>query len=193
MEDYIATQLDNLHSDDPDLRYKAFLYIIDITDKEVDWSYDVWDDLLNQLKHCNPHQRAIAAQVLINLAKSDPQHRMLTDLNKVVLVTCDKKFVTARHTLQSFWKIALASKGLREKVIQILEERFTSCISEKNCTLIRYDIIDDLKKLYHEIPDPVIKQRAFYLIGLEVNEKYQKKYRNSWREIMRRESKGLKP
>ncbi len=193
MDEQLATQLEHLHSDDPDLRYKAFLYVIDITHQVVDWSYEVWDDLIKQLTHKNPHQRAIAAHVLSNLAKSDPQQKMLGDLNKVFEVTRDEKFVTARHTLQSTWKIAAASDALKEEVINILEERFIMCISEKNGTLIRYDIIEVLKNLYHEIPDPAIKEKAFALIALEENEKYQKKYRNSWREIMRRESKGLKP
>jgi len=49
------------------------------------------------------HQRAIAAQVLSNLAKSDPKSRMLEDLDALFVVRKDERSVTAWHSPQSLW------------------------------------------------------------------------------------------
>ena len=52
------------------------------------------------------HNRAIAAQVLCNLAKSDPQYRMLKDFGALLAVIKDERFVTARHCMQAVKKYA---------------------------------------------------------------------------------------
>src|ERR1700687_2538791 len=101
MDALTRKHLDNLYTDNVNTRYESFQYIMDVTQKPVNWAYDVWDDLLKLLVHTNNHQRAIAAQVLSNLAKSDPEHRMVKDLGKLMEVTKDERFVTARHALQS--------------------------------------------------------------------------------------------
>jgi hypothetical protein len=59
-------------------------------------------------------------------------------------------------------------------VVEGLETRFKECIPEKNCTLIRYDIIQDLKNLYDEIKDETIRKKALELIELEEDLKYRK-------------------
>jgi hypothetical protein len=46
-----------------------------------------------------PRSRAIAAQVLCNLAKSDPKNRMAKDFQALLNVTKDERFVTARRVL----------------------------------------------------------------------------------------------
>src|SRR3989304_6350374 len=104
------TNLDNLLSLDGDLRYKALIYVLKVTDKRVDWTYDVWDQLVENLRHQDNHQRAIAAQVLCNLAKTDPGNRMLKDFDALLAVTRDERFVTARHCMQSLWKVGVAGK-----------------------------------------------------------------------------------
>jgi hypothetical protein len=62
------TYLDHLWSEDRELQNKAFFYILKATDKPVDWAYDVWDEMLDNLSHKDNHNRAIAAQVHCNLA-----------------------------------------------------------------------------------------------------------------------------
>jgi hypothetical protein len=145
MDAVTRKHLDNLRADDANLRYESFKYIINITHQPVDWAYEVWDDLIAELRRGDNHQRAIAAQLLSNLAKSDPEERMLKDLDKIIEVTKDEKFVTARHSLQSLWKIASVNKSLQKKVIEQLDKRYKNCTSEKNCTLIRYDNIQVLR------------------------------------------------
>ena len=46
----------------------------------------------------------MAVPLLANMAKSGPQNRMLKDLDKLLVVTKDGKFVMARQSLQCFRK-----------------------------------------------------------------------------------------
>ena len=185
MNDEISNHLNNLYSKDPNLRYESFQYIIKLTNEPVNWAYDVWNDLLLQLKNGDNHQRAIAAQLLSNLAKSDPENRMFTDVDKIFEVTRDEKFVTARHSLQCLWKIAIVNEQLQKKVAGYLFYRFHTCNTEKNCTLIRYDIIEVLRKIYDNTYDEDIKQKTLALIETEDDLKYRKKYITLWKDILR--------
>ncbi|WP_410511911.1 hypothetical protein PaeBR_17935 [Paenibacillus sp. BR2-3] len=128
MDRDIEVYITNLRSQDRDLRYQAFLYIQSITNEKVDWAYDVWDSLKDDLTHPDNHRRAIAAQLLCNLAKSDPEGRMLSDFSDVLKLTKDKRFVTARHCIQSLWKVGLAGKQQKAMLIEGLAERFRNCI-----------------------------------------------------------------
>lgn len=181
MDKNTRTNLDNLLSEDGDTRFNAMNAILKMTEERVDWSYEVWDDLLKQLRHENNHTRAIAAQVLCNLAKSDTENRMVKDFAALLAVTKDDRFVTARHCLQSLWKVGAAGKKLQKIVVDGLAGRFKECKVEKNCTLIRCDIIQGLKRLYDAVEDETVKAKAMDLIQTETDEKYRKKYATVWR------------
>ena len=116
------------------------------------------------LSHKDNHDRAIAAQVLANLAKSDPDKRMLKDFKALLAVTRDERFVTARHCLQSLWKVGTAGEKQRKLFLNGLDNRFQECRTEKNCTLIRYDIIQCLRNLYAVVNEAEIKEKALALI-----------------------------
>lgn len=182
MDSITRTNLDNLRSEDKDVQNAAFCAVLEATDQLVDWAYDVWDEMVATLRHKDNHQRAIAAQVLCNLAKSDPENRMLKDFDALLAVTKDERFVTARHCLQSLWKVGAAGEKQQQQVVDGLTGRFKECITEKNCTLIRYDIIEDLRKLYDVVKDGKIRERALELIETEEDIKYRKKYARLWRE-----------
>ena len=175
------TNLDNLWSEDRELQNKAFFYMIEATDKPVDWANDVWDEMVEGLSHKDNHVRAIAAQVLCNLAMSDPSNRMLKDFDALLAVTKDERFVTARHCLQAVWKVGAAGKKQQKILVDGLEGRFKECVTEKNCTLIRYDIIQGLRKLYEEVKDKKIREKALELIETEEDLKYRKKYASLWK------------
>ena len=97
MDEAIRAHMANIRSDDRAVQGKAFTSLMEATEGPVDWAYEVWDDLLKALKHRDNHLRAIAAQVLCNLAKSDPAARMLDDFHALLAVTRDDRFVTARR------------------------------------------------------------------------------------------------
>lgn len=162
--------LENLRSEDRQLQSEAFFYILKETEKPVDWAYEVWDEPVEGLGHRDNPVRAISAQILANLAKGDPQNRMKKDFPALMGVTRDEKFVTARHTLQSIWQVGLED-NMQKIVVQALAGRFKDCITEKNWTLIRHDIIQDLRKLYDEVKDETLKARALELIETEEDTK----------------------
>lgn len=181
MDSKTRKQLENLRSEERELQNQAFFYILEATEKPVDWAYEVWDQLVEGLSHKDNHVRAISAQILCNLAKSDTENRMKKDLLALMEVTKDERFVTARHCLQSIWKVGTASKQMQETVVAALADRFKNCAAEKNCTLIRYDIIQGLRNLYNEVKDESIKTKALELIETEQDLKYRKKYATVWK------------
>lgn len=180
MDDTTRNHLGNLRSEDRELQNKAYYYILEATEKPVDWADEVWDGLVKDLRHKDNHVRAIAAQVLANLAKSDTKNRMKKDFPALMEVTKDEKFVTARHTLQSIWKVGVEKK-MQRTVVDGLADRFNNCATEKNCTLIRYDIIQGLRNLYNELKDEAIKKKALELIETEEDVKYRRKYASVWK------------
>jgi hypothetical protein len=182
MDSTTRTNLDNLWSQDRELQNKAFISILEATDKPVDWAYNVWDDLVAGLSHKDNHVRAIAAQVLCNLAKSDPEKRMLKDFHAILAVTKDDRFVTARHCMQAIWKVGLAGQNQKARLVEGLAGRFEECLTEKNCTLIRYDILQSLRNLYDQVKDEEIRGKALELIETEEDLKYSKKYAGLWRD-----------
>ena len=182
MDKTIRTNLDNIRSEDGQLQNKAYFFLMEKTEKPVDWAYDAWDELIEGLTHKDNHVRAISSQLLANLAKSDPKGRMFKDFDKLLAVTKDERFVTARHCLQSLWKVGLAGRKQEQLVMKGLEARFQDCISEKNCTLIRFDIIQDLRNLYDAAGNDKIKENALALIETETDLKYRKKYAGVWKK-----------
>ena len=174
MENETKKYLENVRSEDKTLQNEAYFYLLRETERPVDWAYDAWDSLVEGLRHQDNHVRAISAQILANLAKSDPENRMKKDFPALMNVTRDEKFVTARHALQSIWKVGLQPK-MQKTVVQALVDRFQSCLNEKNWTLVRYDIIQDLRNLYEEVGDEKIKTKALELIETETDAKYKKK------------------
>jgi len=178
--DTCPNNFSDLWCDDRERQGKAFQEIVSLTDLIVDWVYNVWDEVLRQLKDKHNRNRSIAAQILCNLAKSDPQDRILKDFPVLLDVVADERFVTARHALQSMWKVGCVGKKHQELVVTALENRFTDCVTHKNCTLIRYDIIECLRRLYDATKVDDIQHRAEALIQLENDPKYKKKYSTLW-------------
>jgi hypothetical protein len=178
-----ATQIrwEQLRSQDGAVRSAALSALLAATEQPVDWAYEVWDELLARLGHADNHQRAIAAQLLCSLARSDPEGYALRDFDRLLAVTRDERFVTARHTLQALWKVGAVSDAHRRLVIGRLAERFRTAAAEKNGTLIRYDIVEGLRKLYDQVPDEAVREVALALIASETDAKYQKKYAAVWR------------
>jgi hypothetical protein len=175
------SHLENLWSENRALQNKAFFHVLDATDKPVDWAYEIWDKLVAGLAHKDNHVRAIAAQILANLAKSDPENRMNADFHTILAVTKDERFVTARHCMQSIWKIGAAGKKQQTLLVDGLDGRFKECIKEKNCTLIRFDIMQGLRNLYDAVQDETIQEKALALIETEEDLKYRRKYASLWK------------
>jgi len=182
MKDEMEAALGDLNSPEHSRQNRAFTELMAATAATVSWSYLIWDDLLGILKTGDNRQRAIAAQVLCNLAKSDPENRMVQDVKALVAVTKDERFVTARHCLQSLWKVGVAGEAQRKKLVAGLVKRFAECSEEKNCTLIRYDILECLRQVYDVVLDEKLRATAEELMATETDLKYRKKYATLWRK-----------
>lgn len=182
MDKIIRMHLDNIHADEGQTQFKAYDYLMKETEQPVDWTYEAWDELVEGLTHKDNHIRAITAQLLSNLAKSDPKGRMLKDFDKLLVVTKDERFVTARHCMQSLWNVGVVSKKHQTMYVEGMSERFKECIKEKNGHLIRYDILVSMRNVYNEVKDESIKEKALALIEIEKDSKYQKKYKTVWKK-----------
>lgn len=181
MESRIPANFRDLWSSNRELQNQAYGDVLEATNTPVDWAYVVWDEVLANLSHKDNHNRSIAAQLLSNLAKSDPEDRLLTDFGALFAVTKDERFVTARHCLQSLWKIGAAGPKHQALLVDALENHFRECIAEKNGTLIRYDIIEVMRKLYDQVRDESLKAKALAWIETEEDLKYRKKYAGLWK------------
>lgn len=178
--------MDDLRSSHKERQNSAFQFLLKSTDERVDWAYDVWDDLLRLLSAGDNRQRSIAAQILSNLAKSDSETRILNDVPALIAATKDERFVTARHSLLSLWRVAVAGRRQREAVVNGLVQRFRECTEEKNRTLIRYDILAVLRRVYDDAGDPALPLLATSLIDIEEDPAYRKKYATLWRTNVQR-------
>ena len=181
MDQLIRANLDAIRSPDKEAQNGAFQHLLAATVESVDWAYEAWDGLLEALRHKDNRCRSIASQILCNLAKSDPKKRMVRDLPALLAVTKDEKFVTARHCMQALWKVGAAGASQRKALVAGLTTRFHECVKEKNCTLIRYDIVESLRKVYDAAEDEEVKRKALALIETEQDLKYRKKYATVWK------------
>lgn len=183
--DNVQQNLDDIRSPDKELQGRAYQALIEATDQPVDWAYEIWDQVVADLQHEDNRTRSIASQILCNLAKSDTEGRIIGDFPQLLDVTRDDRFVTARHCLQSLWKVGVAGAAQREVYRQGMVQRFDDCRSEKNWTLIRSDILQSLFNVYERTEDESIRATAQELIESEDDEKQRKKYAKVWKATTR--------
>ena len=176
MDKDVKRYMEDLVSSDDKVRMNALDTVLKLTDKKVAWVYDIWDDLFEMLEHENSFHRSIAIKVICNLAKSDSEDRLSKSIDFLLAHTKDEKFITSRQCIQSVWKVAVASKRSRKKVLGLLEKRFRECPDEKHYNLIRTDIIQSIKFIYDTEKDDKLLTSAQTLITEEKDVKYRKKY-----------------
>lgn len=182
-ENTLQAKMNVIFTGDGESQFKAYDFLMKETEKPVDWAYEIWDQLLEGLTHKDNHVRAICGQLLGNLGKSDPKGRMFKDFDKLLNVTKDERFVTARHTMQNIWKVGLGGKNAQILVVKGLEKRYKECITEKNGKLIRYDILVAMRNLYTATTSSEIKEKALELIELETDPKYKQKNASVWKKV----------
>jgi hypothetical protein len=182
MDKIIRTNLDNIHLEDGQVQFKAYDYLMKVTEQPIDWAYEAWDEIVEGLSHKDNHVRAITSQILTHLAKSDPKGRIFKDYDKLLNVTKDDRFVTARHCMQSLWNVGVVGKKQQKLYMDGMEKRFKECVTEKNGHLIRYDILVSMWNVYNEVGDESIREKAQALIASEKDVKNQKKYAGVWKK-----------
>lgn len=176
MDDRIRKLVATLDTKDDKRRMAALQELLELTETRVAWIYDVWDPLLSKLDSENSYQRSIAIKLLCNLAKSDSQKRLKSDIGRVLAHTADEKFITSRQCIQSVWKLAAAGRDAAAQVADHLEERFAACKAEKHPNLLRQDIVGSMSALSHLTGNRDIIERVKKLIQTEENAAYRKRY-----------------
>ncbi|GIE95355.1 hypothetical protein [Paractinoplanes rishiriensis] len=163
-------------------RGEAYEILMEATAEPVDWADAVWADVVGHLADADNHQRSIAAQLLCNFAAHDPGDRILGDLDALIAVTKDPKFVTARHSLRSLWRIGLAGgTERRSALLATVSKRYGDSFTEKNGTLVRSDIVETLRLLYDATGDDNVRSTALELIDAEPDDKYRRKFARFWK------------
>ncbi len=174
---------DDLYADlwveDAERRGHAYRTLMAETEQPVPWAAERWDDVVAHLSDPDNHVRSIAAQLLCNLAAHRPIAR--SDLDALLTVTRDPRFVTARHSLRSLWRIGLAGPEQRRVLLDVVGERYRDSFGEKNGTLVRSDLVETLRLLHDATADEAVRSAATGLIAAEPDEKYRRKYAKFWR------------
>jgi hypothetical protein len=176
MDELTQSLYTSLGSTDDQIRLDAFDQLLSLTEKQVSWVYEVWDELIARLDHPNSYQRSIAVMLLCNLAKSDSERKINQSIDKLLAHTKDEKFITSRKCIQNIWKLALVSPDLKEQIIDHLAGRFRECVTEKHYNLLRADIIQSIRNLYDCQSDASLLNFGRSLIELEKEAKHRKKY-----------------
>ncbi|KUL25716.1 hypothetical protein [Actinoplanes awajinensis] len=167
---------------DAERRGVAYRALLAESEQPVSWAGEVWDDVVAHLGDHDNHVRSIAAQLLCNLAAHDTSGRILgDDLEALLTVTKDPRFVTARHSLRSLWRIGLAGGVQRRVLLDVITQRYQDSFAEKNGTLVRSDLVETLRTLHDATSDEAVRTTATALIAAEPDEKYRRKYARHWR------------
>lgn len=179
----VQLHIDNILSKRLEPRYDSYISLLDETKKKVAWAYRYWDILEELLIKGDNHQRSIAAQLLANLTKSDPDGRMLNTLPKLIEETKDNRFVSAHHTLQCLWNVGIGSTELEKRLLAGLKKRYEECENEKNASLIRFDIHVVLRKVYDHSKSHEIISVTNALIAEEKDSQHKRKFEKVWSDI----------
>ena len=177
MKQDIEAIFKNLRSIDDEIRYPAFQQAYALTEQKVDWTYEVWEQLLDMLASDNSYQRSIALRLLCNLSRSDSEKRLTTLLPQILAHTKDEKFITSRQTLQEAWKIAWFLPETSAAVEAHLQQRFLECGEEKHANLLRQDALQSLLTLAELKHDEGLMKATQALIESDPEEKNRKAYR----------------
>lgn len=164
-----------LDSKDNTVRYDAFLKLLDITEEEVPWVYDYWQDLVYKLNSPNSFQRSIGLILLANLSKSDSEDKFGDILDRYLTFFEDEKFITSRQCLQNVWKIAVNKSAYKEKIVESLKNAFCNNIHlKRNENLIKQDVIFSLNEISNFYGDKELEALIDHLIASEMDKKISK-------------------
>lgn len=162
---------------------RAYESLLTATTSMVPWAYEIWPLIVDGLGSPDNRLRSICAQILANLAAySDPEDRIIGDLDRLAAVMDDEKFVTARHATQTVWKVGLGGAEPCAATVAALCARFRDCADEKHAALVRTDIVAALARLDDARPDAGIDEVAGALIDEEPDTMSQRKQHTAWKE-----------
>ncbi|WP_225743138.1 nucleoporin NDC1 [Marinilactibacillus sp. Marseille-P9653] len=133
----------------------AFILLLEKSETQVDWSYEVWDTLLSGLKSSDLYEKTGASQLLCYLSISDPECRILHSFQDIWKCTYVPNQDLAENALRATWRMGLAGPEQRSILLQAYEKRFmVLCGSEdKVDQSICWTILENLELLNKQLPD----------------------------------------
>ncbi len=148
-KDYLFDLFAKLKLKDNEIRYAAFLELLEITESPVNWVYDYWDELVGKLNSDNSFHRTIGLQLLANLTKSDSQMKMFDFLTEYVNHFEDDKFITSSQCINFSWKIAIVNDNYCRRIIDELEYTYyENKHNNSHANLIKREVIYALLKIW---------------------------------------------
>lgn len=183
LPEMVGQAIRSLAASDRDAHGAAYDLLSRATAEQVGWADQAWRELKPLLRSKDNRVRSIAGQIMCNVARSASASLVKDDLDELVVITHDERFVTARHVLQGLWKVGRGDIDLRHRLLDRLHRRFLAAGSEKNGTLVRYDIFCALRALFDATGDEAVIAVATTLAAAEQDGKYRKKYLGAWRGI----------
>ncbi len=162
MNEDIRGLVSNLGSKDDIVRKSALDALMALTEKKVEWIYDVLDIICDKFSYDNSYQRNIAAMLTASLAKSDDKGVLLGEtMQRFIAQMDDVKFITARITLQAAGRYAIAgkpyAKGIAVGLVQTLK---SNRHHDTHGNLIRLDAVMSLREILGLYPDTVDVEAA---------------------------------
>ncbi|MFC6463963.1 hypothetical protein ACFP65_02965 [Marinilactibacillus sp. GCM10026970] len=151
----------------------AFILLLEKSEDQVDWSYEVWETLLSSLKSSNLYEKIGASQLLCYLSISDPERRILHSFQDIWKCTYVPNQELAESVLRATWRIGLAGPDQRAILLQAYEKRFmTLCESEDKVDQSTcWTILENLEILNEQLPDRSTSILIIQLRNLEVANK----------------------
>ncbi|MFL2078509.1 hypothetical protein ACEN4K_08405 [Marinilactibacillus psychrotolerans] len=110
--------------EDWETRNKAVLLLIEAVNRKVDWAYEVWDKLVDDLSSSNMELRLRAGQLLSYLAISDSEQRILEIFPEIWDITYDLDYESSLDLFQSTWKIGLAGAEQKKYYFKPMKKDF---------------------------------------------------------------------
>lgn len=168
----------DISSKDDVIRYSALQTLLKLTENKVEWVYDQWYELSDNLESDNSYQRSIGFMLLANLSKSDFDNRMGEIVKKLIQLFDDEKFLTSRQCIQNVWKIAICNTSYKHLVINELRKTYYENVHiNRHGNLIKQDVIFSLNKIYQSDNDNNIWLIINELIDAESDAKFVKALR----------------
>jgi hypothetical protein len=183
MSEPLNVLFDRIEAADDQARVDAYLAVLARTDTTAD-VYAQWTRLEGLLVSPNNHSRSIGGQLVSHFAAVDTEGRVFNLWDRWKSVAADKMFVTGRHTLQASPRMARGGAEYRHRLLAYYDERFGSCVNEKNAALIRYDLHVCLREVYDQKPETALLETARRWQALEPDPKYQVKNKKVWGKLL---------
>lgn len=164
--------LELVNGNDKNRQNTAFVLLLEKMEKRIDFAYEIWGLLIEDLSSVDVQSRARAGQMLSYLAISDSDKRMLEDFYKIWSVTYDKNSIIARKVLQSTWRIGLSGKKHQNLLMKAYELRFEETLKIGSANeWIRYILIENLWKLYTINQDESVRMLVKRFVKMELQSK----------------------